>query len=190
MRMSTRRSMTIVTLCLALTAFGGAAAGQGAARAAAPYCGITWGSADKSGGALSSAPLVAVRSTSGTCSDRIEFEFNGTAKGYSVGYAAQVPTEGQGLDLAPYTAGGAYLYVTLRAPAYDANGASTINARDGAHLVNALGYDTLRDGVFGGSFEGYTTVAVGVRARLPFRVTLLTGPGTHSRIAVDVADLW
>jgi hypothetical protein len=29
-----------------------------------------------------------------------------------------------------------------------------------------------------------------VRARLPFRVLLLTGPGTHSRVVVDVAHLW
>jgi hypothetical protein len=53
-----------------------------------------------------------------------------------------------------------------------------------------LGYRTLRDVVFGGSFEGYTTFAVGVRARLPFRVFVLAGPGTHSRIVLDVAHQW
>jgi hypothetical protein len=57
-------------------------------------------------------------------------------------------------------------------------------------MVNVLRYDTLRDVVFGGSFEGYTTFAVGVRARLPFQVTVLPGPGTHSRIVLDVAHSW
>lgn len=44
--------------------------------------------------------------------------------------------------------------------------------------------------VFGGSFEGCTTFAVGVRARLPFRVVPLAGPGAPSRIVVDVAHRW
>lgn len=118
------------------------------------------------------------------------FEFNGTAQGYQVRYAAQVPTDGEGVDLAPYTAGPEHLWVTLLAPAYDANNGSTIDARDGDRVANVLRYDTLRDVVYGGSFEGYTTFAVGVRARLPFRVTLLAGPGTHSRIVVDVAHRW
>ena len=99
-------------------------------------------------------------------------------------------TDGEGLDLVPYTAGDAFLWVTLRAPAYDESHTSTIDARNGDHVANVLRYDTLRDVVFGGSFEGYTTFAVGVRARLPFRVLLLAGPGTHSRIVVDIADRW
>ncbi len=41
-----------------------------------------------------------------------------------------------------------------------------------------------------GSFEGQTTVGLGVRARLPFRVFTLEGPGDGSRIVVDVARYW
>jgi hypothetical protein len=52
------------------------------------------------------------------------------------------------------------------------------------------GYPTLRSVVYGGSFEGYTTFGVGVRARLPFRVFTLDGPGRGSRIVVDVAHRW
>ncbi len=44
--------------------------------------------------------------------------------------------------------------------------------------------------VFGGSFEGYTTFAVGVRATLPFRVFILAGPGSHSRVVLDIAHRW
>nr|BFE73197.1 hypothetical protein GCM10020092_064980 [Actinoplanes digitatis] len=161
-----------------------------AATTAAPSCGITWGSAEKKAGSLSTARLLTVETGRHECWDRVVFEFNGTAQGYQVRYAAQVPTDGEGVDLAPYTAGPEHLWVTLLAPAYDANNGSTIDARDGDRVANVLRYDTLRDVVYGGSFEGYTTFAVGVRARLPFRVTLLAGPGTHSRIVVDVAHRW
>lgn len=210
MRMSVGKAMTTSILCLALTACGAPAAGSGeapkaatdraallqsgpaaaAVQAAAPYCGITWGSGAKAAGPLSTAPVVTVRTGRHECWDRVVFEFNGTARGYSVQYGTEVLTDGEGLDLVPYTAGGAFLGVTLRAPAYDDNHVSTIDARNGDHIANVLRYDTLRDVVFGGSFEGYTVFAVGVRARLPFRVTLLNGPGTHSRIVVDIAHSW
>ncbi|RZU53872.1 hypothetical protein EV385_5806 [Krasilnikovia cinnamomea] len=211
MRTSVRTSIVAV-LCLTLAACGSpavdrpnapVAAAPGSARSASgaapalavaatttPYCGITWGSGEKTAGPLSPAPLISVQTGRHDCWDRVVFEFNGTARGYSVRYSDQVPTDGEGLDLVPYTAGGAYLWVTLRAPAYDADHVSTIDARTGDHTANVVRYATLRDVVFGGSFEGYTTFAVGVRARLPFRVTLLTGPGTHSRIVVDIAHRW
>jgi hypothetical protein len=212
MRMSVGTSLTIATLGLALAACGAPAAertntpaaaranaapaaaqaapAQAAATTAAPYCGITWGSGDRTAGPLSAAPLLTVQTGRHECWDRVVFEFNGTARGYSVRYSAAVLTDGEGLDLVPYTAGPAYLWVTLRAPAYDANHGSTIDARNGDHMANVLRYNTLRDVVFGGSFEGYTTFAVGVRARLPFRVLLLAGPGTHSRIVLDIAHRW
>ena len=44
--------------------------------------------------------------------------------------------------------------------------------------------------MFAGSFEGYTSIGLGVRARLPFRVFMLDGPGTSSRLVVDVAHRW
>ncbi|HEU4349566.1 MAG TPA: hypothetical protein VFR35_17445, partial [Actinoplanes sp.] len=157
--------------------------------AAAPYCGITWGSAGRSGGALSQASLIATRTGRHTCYDRVVFEFDGPVNGYSVHYG-ETYTDGEGLRLSPYTAGSALLAVSLRAPAYDDEHASTYPHRTGDHVVNVLRYRTLRDVVFGGSFEGYTTFAVGVRARLPFRVFVLSGPGTHSRIVIDVAHQW
>ncbi|HEX2064459.1 MAG TPA: hypothetical protein VHE80_08555 [Acidimicrobiales bacterium] len=41
-----------------------------------------------------------------------------------------------------------------------------------------------------GTFEGRSTFGLGVWARLPFRVFKLDGPGTSSRIVVDVAHRW
>lgn len=52
------------------------------------------------------------------------------------------------------------------------------------------GFTTLRSVVYGGGFDGYTTFGFGVRARLPFRVFVLDGPGGHSRIVMDVAHHW
>ncbi|GAB3376994.1 hypothetical protein RMN56_25050 [Micromonospora halotolerans] len=177
------------TLLALVVVLGGLVAGAGGATAAAPYCGITWGSTAKTAGALSSDPLIEVRTGRHDCWDRVVFEFAGPANGYSVAYG-ETYTEGQGLPLSPYTAGGALLSVSLRAPAYDDERVATLPYRAGEHAATVLGYRTLRDVVFGGSFEGYTTFAVGVRAQLPFRVFVLSGPGTHSRIVVDVAHQW
>ncbi|MFI7431348.1 hypothetical protein ACIBPB_30620 [Micromonospora sp. NPDC049836] len=182
--MRLRRAMLALVVVL-----GGLVAGAGGATAATPYCGITWGSTAKSGGALSAAPLIEVRTGRHDCWDRVVFEFDGSADGYAVAYG-ETYTEGQGLALSPYTAGGALLRVSLRAPAYDEAHVGTLPYRAGEHAATVLGYRTLRDVVFGGSYEGYTTFAVGVRAQLPYRVFVLSGPGTHSRIVLDVAHQW
>jgi hypothetical protein len=156
---------------------------------AAPYCGITWGSASKTGGVLSPAPLIAARTGRHPCFDRVVFEFDGGVNGYSVGYGGTY-TDGEGLRIDPYTAGSAVLAVSLRAPAYGDSYVKTYPHRTGDHVANVLRYTTLRDVVYAGSFEGYTTFAVGIRARLPFRVLVLAGPGTHSRIVLDIAHQW
>jgi len=177
------------------TMAGGAAAAGAASRPAtatgAPYCGIIWGSLAKAGGDLRPAPLLATRTGRHDCFDRLVFEFEGRADGYGVGYADEVYTDGAGEPLSGVTAGGALLKVQLLEPAYDPqSGGLTYLHRTGDHVAAVGGYSTLRDVVYGGTFEGYTTLAVGVRARVPFRVFVLDGPGTHSRIVVDFAHRW
>jgi hypothetical protein len=157
--------------------------------ATAPYCGISWGSGPKVRTPMSAAVLLTAKTSRHSCWDRVVFEFDGAVHGYDVRYGNRVLTDGEGLDLAPYTAGNAWLGVVLRAPAYDETG-PTFNARTGAHVANVVRYRTLRDVVYGGSFEGSTLFAVGVRARLPFRVSIVAGPGSHTRIIVDVAHRW
>jgi hypothetical protein len=139
---------------------------------------------------MSTAALVTSRSGQHGCFDRVVFEFNGPANGYQIRYTNEVYTEGQGLPLSPHMAGGALLSIHLLEPAYDEAGRATYAHRPGDHVANASGFRTLRDVVYGGSFEGNTTFAVGVRARLPFRVLVLAGPGLHSRIMLDVAHRW
>lgn len=181
--------LAIVVLAGLVAGVGVAAAVSPAAATGAPYCGITWGSLPKSGGNLSSASLVTTRTGQHGCYDRVVFEFNGPADGYVVEYG-ETYTDGEGLALSPYTAGGALLNVRLLAPAYDGSRQPTVPYRLGDHVANVVRYRTLRDVVFGGSVEGYTTFAVGVRARLPFRAFVLPGPGTHSRIVLDIAHQW
>jgi hypothetical protein len=188
-----RRFLLLLTgaVLIAGSLLEGAVSASAAPRAAsAPYCGITWGSLDKSAGSLSPASLLATRTGQHDCYDRLVFEFDGPADGFSVGYRSEVYTDGEGAPLSGRTAGGALMAVHLLEPAYDQSGRITYPYRSGDHVANVAGYRTLRDVVYGGSFEGYTTFAVGVRARLPFRVFVLAGPGSHSRIVLDVAHRW
>jgi hypothetical protein len=76
------------------------------------------------------------------------------------------------------------------APAYDIEtGRSTLPTAS-PELVDVSGFRTFRQVAGAGSFEGQTTIGLGVRAKLPFRVFTLTGPGSGSRLVIDVAHRW
>jgi hypothetical protein len=145
---------------------------------------------------MSSASLTNIRAGRHTCYDRLVFDltgpqvpFPGQAVGYRVGYVPVVRGDATG-DPIPL-AGGAFLQVSIHANAYNVNtGVPTYRPRDRRHAVNVAGFRTFRQVYFDGSFEGYTTVGLGVRARLPFRVFRLAGPGTGSRLVIDVAHRW
>ena len=80
--------------------------------------------------------------------------------------------------------------ITANAPAYDGRGRPTYEFDDRRELVDVAGYRTFRQVAWGGSYEARTSVGLGVRARLPFRVFVLDGPGRGSRLVVDVAHRW
>jgi hypothetical protein len=160
---------------------------------AAPYCGITWGSLAKRSTATVNAPapqghLVGVRSGRHTCYDRLVLDIDGEFHGYFVRYVDQVREDGSG-RVVP-TAGGARIEVIAVAPAYDSRGRSTYTPANPARLTDVSGYRTFRQVTWAGTFEGQSTVGLGVRARLPFRVFTLAGPGNSSRLVVDVAHRW
>jgi hypothetical protein len=153
-----------------------------------PYCGIYWGSLAKEREATSVAPLVNVRAGQHECFDRLVFDFEGEADGYRVEYVPEVRLDGSG-DVLPVR-GGARLQVILRAPAHDASYNLTFLPANRSEVVDVTGWRTFRQIAFGGTFEGQTELGLGVRARLPFRVFTLDGPGAGSRIVIDVAHRW
>ncbi|NIK58705.1 AMIN-like domain-containing (lipo)protein [Kribbella shirazensis] len=152
-------------------------------------CPRGWGSLPETNSRMVASPITNVRSGRHACFDRLVIDLRGRAPGYDVRYVQNVYTDGEG-RLVPLR-GGAKLQVIVRAPAYDSNtGKSTYTPANRRELTNVSGYSTFRQVAFAGSFEGQTTIGVGVRARLPFRVFTLAGPGTNSRLVVDVAHRW
>ncbi len=183
--MSLHRRITGMLAALAVA--GGTLVFTTAPAAAGSTCGITWGSLAKVAGEHGTAPLGQVRAGRHDCFDRVVFEIDGPAPGYRVEYVSRVRTQGEGAVLP--LAGGAFLNVVLLSNVFDELGHLHYPGRVGEGL-NVARYKTLRDVKFGGCFEGATQFGVGVRARLPFRVFNLAGPGTHSRIVLDVAHRW
>lgn len=177
-----RRTMSIVAaLATLITLVVAAPAG---AAAAEPYCGITWGSGPKSASPGSTGQLVNIRAGRHECYDRLVFDVQGSApQGYHVSYVDQVTEDPTGNPVP--LRGGAKLQVTVFVPAYDEAGQPTYNPANRTELVNVTGFQTFRQVAWAGSFEGTTSVGLGVRARLPFRVFIL-----DNRLVVDVAHFW
>ncbi|TLM86289.1 hypothetical protein FDW83_00565 [Pseudarthrobacter sp. NamE2] len=175
-----------LTALLAVVGLGIVAPGP--ASAATSYCGLEWGSLAKTAPGMSSASVTNVRTGQQPCFDRLVVDLNGPVKGYTVRYVPEIIQDGSGFTIPVY--GNARLQITVNAPSYDNNGNLTYNPAAKAELSNVAGYQTFRQVVYAGSFEGSTSIGLGVRARLPFRVLTLDGPGAGSRLIVDVAHRW
>jgi hypothetical protein len=165
--------------CLGLTT---AASASSASASAAPYCGIVWGSLFKEAGNGGATSLAGVRTGRHDCYDRLVVDLNGgPAAAYHVEYVDAVYNDPRG-DLVPLQ-GGARLKIVVYVP----------TNRTPAHptkLADVSGYQTFKQVAYAGSFEGQTNIGLGVRARLPFRVFVLAGPGDGSRVVIDVAHHW
>jgi hypothetical protein len=155
---------------------------------AAPYCGITWGSLAKSRATLVQGPITNVRSGRHGCFDRLVVDLKGGAPGYTVRYVNTFTGQASGLPIA--LRGGAKIAVTVNAPAYTSTGAASYVPKSRSNVVDVSGYSTFRQVAWDSSFEGYTSIGLGVRARLPMRVFTLAGPGSDSRLVIDVAHRW
>ena len=172
-----------IVLVAALTAALLPGAAVASSKIAARFCGITWGSTEKSANPVAEGDLVGLRAGRHACFDRLVFDVRGTASGYWVSYVNTMTEDATG-TVVPLR-GGAKLSVTVQAPSYDDAGRATYSPANRRELVPVTGYSTFRQVAWAGSFEGATTVGLGVRARLPFRV--FTMPG---RFVVDVAHKW
>ncbi|ANW16795.1 AMIN-like domain-containing (lipo)protein [Streptomyces clavuligerus] len=166
-----------------------ASCGQVDHPSAAATCSTPWGSGTRSATESTAEPLKNIRTGRHDCFDRAVFDITGAgggATGYHVGYVDAFHQDGTHERLP--VKGGAILQVYVNAPSYDpATGRPVYEATAGKALpgVDVSGYRTFRDAVFGASFEGQTQVALGVRAKLPFRVH-----HAGDRLIVDVAHTW
>ena len=186
MKLSFRR--TVIPLLIALLASLMLVGPGSPAQAHSPYCGIRWGSLEKSAAEMSTAAVTDVRTGRHRCYDRLVIDLAGPVGGHRVAYVPQVAQDGSGATIP--TRGRAALQITVNAPAYTETGSSTYYPADPAAVRDVRGYRTFRQVVWAGSYEGYTSLGLGVRARLPFRVFTLDGPGSGSRLVVDVAHRW
>jgi len=159
--------------------------GQGTASAAtAPYCGIYWGSLAKSADPqLGAGPVTNIRAGRHDCFDRLVFDIDGPPAKWSARYVDQVYQDGSG-ELVPLR-GGAFLVIVVIADSFTSYVPQNQN-----EVVNVAGWQTFRQVALAGNFEGHYSIGLGVRARLPFRVFNLDGPGDGSRVVVDVAHRW
>ena len=154
-----------------------------------PSCPTGWGSTAKSGIAQGTqAPVVSSRVGEQDCFDRFVVEVAGPMGHYDVRYVSNVYTEGEGA-LVPL-AGGAKLQVSVMAPAYNSSGTPTYHPANPNQVHSVAGFDTFRQVAVLGTFEGYSSWGVGVRAKLPMRAFVLAGPGSHTRLVIDVAHRW
>jgi hypothetical protein len=160
----------------------------GPSPASAAGCDTAWGSLPESAAATSVGTIDNVRSGRHDCYDRLVVDVDDGRTGYTVRYVDELVEDGRG-NVVPVR-GGATLEIRVHSPAYDDAGQPTYLPADTSEAVNVGGYDTFRQVVFIGSFEGDTQIGLGVRARLPFRAFVLDGPGDGSRLVVDVAHRW
>lgn len=161
-----------------------------------PYCGITWGSLAKSSPTMTQATVSGTRTGRHDCFDRLVVDLGGRpAAGFDVRYV-DPPLRADGSGDALFVAGGEVVQVVVRAPAYTPAGTATVPWGGPGTVItrpdqfDADGFRTFEDLVWAGSFEGQSTFGLGVRARLPFRVFQLDGPGTGTRLVIDVAHKW
>ena len=140
--------------------------------AQAAGCSASWGSTAKSVTNYTHRTLTGLRAGRHDCYDRLVLDLNAGGEGFRVRYVSAVRDQGRGAVVA--LRGGAFLQIDDQSTAY----------RRPA-MPNVAGYRTFRQVGWGGSFEGYSTVGLGVRARLPFRAFRY-----QNHLVIDVAHRW
>jgi hypothetical protein len=143
-------------------------------------CATHWGENAKHAGAMVRSRVKSVRAGQHPCFDRLVLGLGkGKRPGYRVRYVKKIVSDGSGQTIP--VRGKGKLQISVLAPA------SSNFPASGRHLADVKGFRTFRQVVGAGSFEGITTVGLGVRKKLPFRVLILSGPGHGWRLVIDVA---
>ncbi|GAA1405274.1 hypothetical protein AUR04nite_32180 [Glutamicibacter uratoxydans] len=141
---------------------------------------VAWGSLAKTKTLSTTSQIFNVRTGQHSCYDRMVIDLKAKPAGFSVKYVDTLRGIASGLPVR--TTGGANLQILIHAPV-------SASYSPGATVKN-LGYSTFKQQVWLGSFEGETMLGISTRARLPMRAFLLDGPGTGSRLVIDVAHHW
>lgn len=190
-----RRLVVLATsaVAVALAAF---ALGAPAHATTAQSCAVTWVSLAKQGPATGPVPgalLSNVRAGRQACYDRLVIDIRGSGAmgSYRAEYVRQVTADASGrpVDLR----GGAFLQIAVGASDHTTSGTPTYTPANRRELVDVTGFATFRQVAWAGSSEGISSVGLGVRGRLPFRVFTMAGiPGssTGTRVVIDVAHAW
>ncbi|MEV5963130.1 hypothetical protein AB0L70_15280 [Kribbella sp. NPDC051952] len=131
--------------------------------------------------------LASMRAGRHACFDRVVFDLTGGPTTYTARYVSNIFRPGAG-HVVPLR-GGAKLEIMLGAREFDDDGHWAYQPED-SDIPNVTGYRTLRQIEYVGSRETEAWIGIGVRARLPFRVFTLDGPGSGSRVVVDIAHRW
>lgn len=154
----------------------------------------TWDTAEKTAEPSTADPLYLVRAGQHECFDRVVMDVNGEGDvGYQVSYVPVVSADGSGKPFP--VAGKAALQVVVHAPAQGSDdtghqpGKILANAGDRLYPAAKLAdWQSLREIRFAGSFEGYTTMAIGVQGKLPFQVTTTLDKTDKVRhLVIDIA---
>jgi hypothetical protein len=190
---TSQRSRRIVRpLALALTvSTAPLATVTSAPTASASVCEAQWGSLVKARAPYTSKQITNVRSGRHQCFDRLVVDINAKGKGkpgYQVKYVKRVTKDGSGANVA--LRGGAKLRIIVKAPAYDNKGRLTYKPGNRRELTDVASYRTFRQVAWAGTFEGQTTIGLGVRAKLPMRAFVLNNPDGGHTVVVDVAHHW
>lgn len=153
-----------------------------------------WSTEDTQADPTSTDAFYLVRAGKHDCYDRVVLDINGPAEvGYLVGYVPTVTADGSGEEIP--VDGDAALQVIVRAPeqGLDSGGHQPGRkpAKTGDYFYTAdqlADWSSLRAVRFAGSFEGQTTLAVGVRDKLPFHVsTQLDAKDKVRHLIIDIA---
>ncbi len=192
-RCTTRRRGIAAAAAITVTTL---AAVPAAVATAAPYCGIYWGSLTKQDTDHTSAHITNLRAGRHDCFDRLVIDLGPPESGlpgpqdagYAVRYVTQFVDDPSGEPVP--LAGGAFLQIMVNARAITDDYVPTYSPADRDHAVDVSGFRTFRQVSFRGTDEALTQIGLGVRARLPFRVFQLAGPGSGSRLVIDIAHQW
>lgn len=144
---------------------------------AGPRCATRWGTQQRATETVSVGAITGVRTGRHTCYDRLVIDVAGKVDGYEVQYMPKWTTSRSELE---------HLQVNVGAGMIDAAGNPTFGTGNNIESPDLSRYRTFRS-LRGGGGAKNSIFSLDVRARLPFRVFILDGPGSGSRLVVDVA---